>query len=91
MQPQGISEAEPASTRRHPPGARRDEDALAAVRHQKDERIALGTRELYVHYGDGMGNSRLVIPAAKNGTARNLNSVAKLASLASSTEPSETT
>lgn len=46
------------------------------------ERIALGRREIYVHYGDGMADSRLVIPAAKAGTARNMNTVAKLAELA---------
>ena len=59
-----------------PPGA------LDEVRGLKDERIALGAREIYVHYGDGMADSRLVIPAAKAGTARNMNTVAKLASLA---------
>ena len=49
---------------------------------RKDERIALGMREIYVHYGEGMGKSKLRIPAAKAGTARNMNTVAKLAELA---------
>ena len=53
-------------------------DALDAVRHRRDERIALGEREIYVHYGDGMAESKLVIPAARAGTARNLKTVAKL-------------
>jgi len=57
-------------------------DALSAVRGQKDEEIKLGRREIYVHYGDGMGQSKLVIPAAKLGTARNLNTVATLAKMA---------
>jgi uncharacterized protein (DUF1697 family) len=57
-------------------------DALSAVRGQKDEEIKLGRREIYVHYGDGMGQSKLVIPAAKTGTARNLNTVATLAKMA---------
>src|SRR5438445_13792770 len=57
-------------------------DALAGVRGQKDEEIRLGRREIYVHYGDGMGQSQLVIPAAKTGTARNLNTVATLAKVA---------
>ena len=57
-------------------------DALSAVRGQKDEEIMLGRREIYVHYGDGMGQSKLVIPAAKTGTARNLNTVATLAKMA---------
>lgn len=52
--------------------------ALDAVAHRKDERLACGTREIYVHYGDGMADSRLTIPAAKSGTARNMNTVAKL-------------
>ena len=49
---------------------------------RKDERIALGTREIYVHYGEGMGTSKLKIPAAKLGTARNMNTVAKLTEMA---------
>lgn len=57
-------------------------DTLASVRHRSDENIALGKREIYVHYGDGMAASKLVIPAAKAGTARNLNTVAKLAQMA---------
>jgi uncharacterized protein (DUF1697 family) len=58
-------------------------EALHTLKHQKDERLALGTREIYVHYGEGMADSKLVIPAAKTGTARNLNTVLKLAALAS--------
>jgi uncharacterized protein (DUF1697 family) len=57
-------------------------DATRDVANQKDEEIRLGRREIYVHYGDGMGQSRLVIRAAKTGTARNMNTVAKLAELA---------
>jgi uncharacterized protein (DUF1697 family) len=54
-------------------------DALDHVVGRKDELIALGRREIYVHYGDGMAKSKLRIKA---GTARNLNTVAKLAELA---------
>jgi uncharacterized protein (DUF1697 family) len=57
-------------------------DALAGVRGQKDEEIKLGRREIYVHYGDGMGTSKLAIPAAKTGTARNMNTIATLAKMA---------
>jgi uncharacterized protein (DUF1697 family) len=35
-----------------------------------------------VNYGDGMGTSKLKIPAAKTGTARNMNTIAKLAAMA---------
>jgi uncharacterized protein (DUF1697 family) len=57
-------------------------DALATVRGRKDEELKLGKREIYVHYGEGMAKSKLVIPAAKSGTARNMNTVAILAKMA---------
>jgi uncharacterized protein (DUF1697 family) len=57
-------------------------DALAAIRGQNNEEVRLGGREIYVHYGDGMGTSKLVIPAAKTGTARNMNTIATLARMA---------
>ena len=57
-------------------------DALAAVKGRKDEQIGLGRREIYIHYGDGMAQSKLVVPAAKTGTARNMNTVAALAKMA---------
>jgi uncharacterized protein (DUF1697 family) len=57
-------------------------DTLARVRGRKDEDIRLGKREIYIHYGEGMAKSKLVIPAAKTGTARNMNTVAVLARMA---------
>lgn len=57
-------------------------DTLAGLRGRKDEEVRLGRREIYVHYGDGMGTSKLVIPAAKTGTARNMNTIATLAKMA---------
>jgi uncharacterized protein (DUF1697 family) len=57
-------------------------DALETVRGQKDEKIRLGRREIYIHYGEGMAQSKLVIPAAKIGTARNMNTVAALSKMA---------
>jgi uncharacterized protein (DUF1697 family) len=57
-------------------------NALEAATGQKDEEMRLGLREIYVHYGLGMGTSRLKIPAAKTGTARNMNTIAKLAEMA---------
>jgi uncharacterized protein (DUF1697 family) len=56
-------------------------DGLDAAKGVADERMALGAREIYVHYPSGMGRSKLRIPAAKKGTARNMNTVAKLAQL----------
>lgn len=57
-------------------------DALSAAVGVADEVMAPGTREIYVHYPSGMGRSRLKIPAARNGTARNMNTVAKLVEMA---------
>ena len=58
-------------------------DAADSARHRTVEQIAIGKRELYVRYDDhGMGQSKLVIPAAKTGTGRNMNTVAKLAEMA---------
>ena len=59
-------------------------DLLDMVRNKADdERVAAGAREVYVAYGErGIGRSRLRIPAAEAGTARNMNTVAKLAELA---------
>jgi uncharacterized protein (DUF1697 family) len=45
--------------------------------------MRLGTREIFVHYRSGRGRSKLRIPAAKYGTARNMNTVAKLVDMAS--------
>lgn len=58
-------------------------DALTHVTGQKDEQMHLGKREIYVFYGSGMGRSKLKIPAAKDGTGRNMNTVAKLVEMAS--------
>ena len=58
-------------------------DALASVSGQHDEEVRLGKKEIFVHYPTGMGRSKLRIPAAKRGTARNMNTVAKLVELAS--------
>jgi len=58
-------------------------DTLKTMSGQDTEEVALGAREIYVHYGDGMAHSKLKIPAAKRGTARNMNTVAKLADWAS--------
>lgn len=57
-------------------------DALDKATGVQGEEMRLGRREIYVHYGDGMARSRLAIPAAKAGTARNMNTVARLAQMA---------
>lgn len=57
-------------------------DALDHATGRIHEELHLGDREIYIHYGSGMGRSKLEIPAAKLGTARNMNTVATLAEMA---------
>jgi uncharacterized protein (DUF1697 family) len=57
-------------------------DTLDTIKNRTDEQIGLGKREIYVAYGAGMGRSKLKIPTAANGTARNINTIAKLAEMA---------
>lgn len=58
--------------------------ALAAVSGKKNEELQIGAREIYVYYSDGISKSRLKIPAAISGTARNMNTIRKMAGLADS-------
>jgi uncharacterized protein (DUF1697 family) len=57
-------------------------DALDHIAGRTNEEIRLGKREIYVHYPTGMGRSKLRIAAARAGTARNMNTVARLAEIA---------
>jgi uncharacterized protein (DUF1697 family) len=56
--------------------------AVSNVKVPGSERLALRGRELYIHFPDGMGQSKLRIPFADTGTGRNLNTVRKLIALA---------
>jgi len=62
-----------------------DEEPVQAMldeaRDVQGERLALGPRLIYVSYGEGIGKTRLKLPAIKKGTARNMNSVARMAEL----------
>jgi uncharacterized protein (DUF1697 family) len=58
-------------------------DAAERAPGRVDEEIRLGAREIYVRYGAaGMGRSKLKIPAARAGTARNINTITRLAEMA---------
>jgi len=57
-------------------------NALETVSGIQGEKLALGRREIYIAYGEGMADSRLRIPAVKDGTARNMRTVAALAEMA---------
>lgn len=57
-------------------------DVLRGIIGANTEQVRLGAREVYVHYGAGMGQSKLKIPGAEMGTARNMNTIARLAQMA---------
>jgi uncharacterized protein (DUF1697 family) len=61
-------------------------DALSGATGAREERMALGSREIYIAYGSGMADSKLRIPTAAKGTARNMNSVGKMAKIAKDME-----
>ena len=54
---------------------------LDHIKGLNGERIAMGKREIYVHYPHGMGVSKLKIPSAADGTARNMHTIGKLAGM----------
>ena len=51
-------------------------------RAEAGEQVVAGEGVLYIWYPEGMGRSKLVVPAGRDGTARNMNTVARLAELA---------
>jgi hypothetical protein len=54
---------------------------LDGARQVQGERLALGPRAIYVSYGEGIGKTKLKLPAVAGGTARNLNSVSRMAAI----------
>jgi uncharacterized protein (DUF1697 family) len=56
--------------------------SVSAAKGPGGELLALRGREIFVHYPQGQGTSKLKVPHANVGTGRNLNTVAKLAALA---------
>ncbi len=47
------------------------------------EEVRLGKREIYIHYPDGMGRTKLKLPASAGvSTTRNINTIAKLVAMA---------
>jgi len=62
------------------------DNLLEHVKNQNDEEIALGSSEIYVYYKQGMSKSKLKIPVADEGTARNLNTMNKLLAMAQALE-----
>lgn len=61
-------------------------DALDRMVAPGGEEAKVAGAEIYVHYPDGSGRSKLKLPALKPGTSRNLNTVRKLAVMAEAME-----
>jgi uncharacterized protein (DUF1697 family) len=61
-------------------------DAVSGLHIPGREKVKLEGREVFVHYPEGMGHSKLKLPFATVGTGRNLNTVMKLAALAAELE-----
>ena len=57
--------------------------ALEVVTIPGKEEVVLGAREVYIHFPDGMGRSKLKLPKAFGpATVRNINTVRRLAAMA---------
>jgi uncharacterized protein (DUF1697 family) len=58
------------------------ENVMAGFTTPGRERVVRGKREVYIHYPDGMGRSKLKVPASlRNGTVRNINTLSGLRDL----------
>jgi len=76
-----FGDDEPARVMAHFIDARPVQSMIDEARDSAGERLALGHRLLYVSYGGGIGRSKLKLPAASKGTARNMNSVERISRL----------
>jgi uncharacterized protein (DUF1697 family) len=60
--------------------------ALDGLKIDGPEQVKASGREVFIHYPDGMGRSKLKLPLSQKGTSRNLNTVMKLAAMARAIE-----
>ena len=57
-------------------------DVLESITIPGPEEVKISGREIYIHYPNGMGHSKLKLPKmSQSGTVRNINTVTKLAEL----------
>jgi uncharacterized protein (DUF1697 family) len=54
---------------------------IAGVKFKTNERLHAAARALHIHFPDGQGVSRLKVPGAEQGTARNRNTIEKIIEL----------
>lgn len=65
------------------------DDAVGKLVAPDGEEVQVEGHEIYVHYPNGSGRSKLKLPALKHATSRNLNTVRKLAELAAEMESAD--
>ena len=56
-------------------------DFLEGVNLTGPEEVVLREREIFIHYPNGMGRSKLKLPMSHLGTVRNMNTISKLYAL----------
>ena len=61
------------------------QDLLNGFKIDGPEEITLSEREIYIHFPNGMGRSKLKLPIKQPGTVRNINTVDKLIELSRET------
>lgn len=54
------------------------ENIMVGVKNQKNEEISTRGCETFIHYSDGMGASKLIVPELRLSTARNINTIEKV-------------
>lgn len=59
---------------------------LEQVHAPDGEEVTLGKNEVYIHYPNGMGRSKFKLAGLKTGTGRNLNTLERLAKMASASD-----
>ena len=76
-----FNDDKPSRVMAHFIGDKPTQAMIDEARDVAGERLAPGPRLIYVSYGEGIGKTKLKLPAVKQGTARNMNSVARMAEL----------
>jgi uncharacterized protein (DUF1697 family) len=62
------------------------DDSLDGIVSPGREEVRMIGREVFVHYPDGMGRSKLKLPFAADGTTRNVNTLTKLLAMAEASD-----
>jgi uncharacterized protein (DUF1697 family) len=55
--------------------------AVQALHGPDGEELSVAGKDVFIHYPNGQGRSKLKLPFAKEGTGRNMNTVTKLAAM----------